>query len=311
MNRNEQRAKSNRDELVERLGAACIKEGANEAAAEPALGLQFYRYSGKTQPNHGVYVPSICVVAQGAKEVQFGDERLRYDPANYLLISLDVPVVSQVVEATPEKPYLALKLDLEPTHIASVMVESGVSAGRTDSSVKSMAVSYLEDDLLDAFVRLIRLLDDPDEFRVVSPLVIREIIYRILKSEQGPRLRQMAVFGGHTHRITKAVQKLRTRFAESLSIEDLAHELGMSVSSFHQHFKTATSMSPLQFQKLLRLQEARRLLLSEDLDASGAAVRVGYDDASQFTREYKRLFGDPPMRDVGRFKQVASSAGKR
>jgi transcriptional regulator GlxA family with amidase domain len=116
----------------------------------------------------------------------------------------------------------------------------------------------------------------------------------------------MAVFGGHTHRITKAVQTLRTKFNEPLSIEDLARDMGMSVSSFHQHFKTATSMSPLQFQKLLRLQEARRLLLSEDLDASGVAVRVGYDDASQFTREYKRLFGDPPMRDVARFKQLST-----
>jgi AraC-like DNA-binding protein len=304
MNRNERRDKANREELVDRLGKTCTKEGANEAAE----GLQFYRYSKPSQPNHGVYEPSICVVAQGAKVVHFGNERLRYDSANYLLISLDVPVVSQVVEATPQKPYLALKLELEATQIASVMVESGVAPGRNDASVKSMDVSVLQEDLLDAFVRLISLLDNADDYRVVAPMVIREIIYRVLKSEQGARLRQMAVFGGHTHRITKAVEKLRNRFAESLSIEDLAHELGMSVSSFHQHFRTATSMSPLQFQKLLRLQEARRLLLVEDLDASSAAVRVGYDDTSQFTREYKRLFGDPPMRDVSRFKQLAVSA---
>jgi transcriptional regulator GlxA family with amidase domain len=138
---------------------------------------------------------------------------------------------------------------------------------------------------------------------------MREIIYRILKSEQGPRLRQMASFGGHTNRIAQAVQMLRSRFAESLSIEQMASDLGMSVSSFHQHFKTATSMSPLQFQKMLRLQEARNLLLSEDLDANYVAVRVGYDDPSQFTREYKRLFGAPPKRDVGRMKQLVTTGG--
>jgi AraC-like DNA-binding protein len=221
---------------------------------------------------------------------------------------MDLPVVAQVVEATPEKPYLGLKLELDSTLIASVSVEAGLSSGRNDSSVKSIAVSPLQGDLLDAFIRLFRLLDTPSDYRVVSPLVTREIIYRLLISDQGPRLKQMAVFGGNTNRITKAVQTLRTRFNESLSIDDMARELGMSVSSFHQHFKTATSMSPLQFQKLLRLQEARRLLLTEDLDAGSAAERVGYDDASQFTREYKRLFGDPPMRDVARFRRPTAVA---
>jgi transcriptional regulator GlxA family with amidase domain len=191
------------------------------------------------------------------------------------------------------------------------MVEAGVSPGRNDASVKSMDVSKMQGNLLDAFIRLIRLLDNPTDYHVISPLVTREIIYRVLTSDQGPRLRQMAVFGGHTHRITKAVQTLQSRFSESLSIENLAQELGMSVSSFHQHFKTATSMSPLQFQKLLRLQEARRLLLTEDFDATTAATRVGYDDASQFSREYKRLFGEPPMRDISRFKQIATAAAVR
>jgi AraC-like DNA-binding protein len=307
MSPNDRRAQANRNELVEILASRCTSDGANPMAE----GLQFYRIPGLTQPVHGLYSPSICIIAQGAKEVQMGEERFRYDPAHFLLCSLDVPVVTQVVEATPEKPFLGLKLDLDPTLIASVSVETGVSPGRTDSSVKSIAVSQLQGDLLDAFVRLFRLLDNPADYHVISPLVTREIIYRLLISEQGPRLRQMAVFGGHTHRVTKAVQTLRTKFSESLSIEDLARELGMSVSSFHQHFKTATSMSPLQFQKLLRLQEARRLLLTEDLDASTVSVRVGYDDASQFTREYKRLFGDPPMRDVARFRQLAGVAPAR
>jgi AraC-like DNA-binding protein len=246
-------------------------------------------------------------VAQGAKDVTIGDEQFRYDPAHFLLCSLDLPVVSQVVEASEEKPYLALKLEFDPALIASVSVEAGVPGGHSDSSVRSIAVSKLEGDLLDAIVRLVRLLENQQDYQMVSPLVMREIIYRLLMSEQGARLRQMAAFGGNSHRITKAVHTLRNRFNEQLSIEDLARDLGMSVSSFHQHFKTATSMSPLQFQKLLRLQEARRLLIAEDMDASSAAGRVGYDDASQFTREYKRLFGEPPMRDVGRFKKLAAS----
>lgn len=296
---------NNKTELVEIVSRRAVLEGTNEVAD----GLNFFKHvTPPVHPHHGVYSPSICIIAQGAKEVQMGEHLFRYDPSQFLLTSFDVPVSTRIVEARPDKPFLGLKMDLEPTLIASVSVEAGVSPGKNDC-VKSIDVGRLEGELLDAFVRLFRLLDCPSDYRVVSPLVIREIIYRLLMSEHGPRLRQMAAYNGHTNRIGKAVQTLRTRFNEALSIEDLARDLGMSVSSFHQHFKTATSMSPLQFQKLLRLQEARRLLLSEDVDASSAALRVGYDDASQFTREYKRLFGDPPMRDVARFKQL-SAAGK-
>ena len=299
------RDENNKSELVEILSRRAVLEGANEIVE----GLNFFKHSTPPpQPHHGVYSPSICIIAQGAKEVQMGEHLFRYDPSQFLLTSFDVPVTTRIVEAQPDKPFLGLKMDLEPTLIASVSVEAGVSPGKNEC-VKSIDVGRLEGELLDAFVRLFRLLDCPNDFRVVSPLVLREIIYRLLISDHGPRLRQMASYNGHTNRIGKAVQTLKTRFNEPLSIEDLARELGMSVSSFHQHFKTATSMSPLQFQKLLRLQEARRLLLTEELDASTAALKVGYDDASQFTREYKRLFGDPPMRDMARFKQL-SAAGR-
>ncbi|MBS2003335.1 MAG: AraC family transcriptional regulator [Candidatus Obscuribacterales bacterium] len=303
MNAKNSRFDANQKELVEKLAALTVEEGTNCVVDN----LECYRWSNPTAPKHGLYSPSMCVIAQGAKEVTFGEERLRYDPANYLLISMDIPVVSQVVEATPAKPYLGFKLEFDPTTIASVIVETGISAGRNEASVKSMAVGSLQDELLDALLRLFRLTDNSDDYRVISPMVMREIIYRLLKSDQGPRLRQMAVFGGNAHRITKAVQILRSKYNQNINIEGLAQELGMSVSSFHQHFKTATSMSPLQFQKTLRLQEARRLLLTEDIDASTAAEMVGYDDASQFSREYKRTFGEPPKRDVGRFKQLASA----
>ncbi len=208
MNCIKKRDETNRNELVEIIARRCVEEGANSMAE----GLNFYKHSTLTPPFHGLYSPSICIIAQGAKEVQMGEERFRYDPANYLLCAMDVPVMSQVVEASSETPFLGLKLDLDPAVITSVSVEAGVAPGRSDSSVRSIDVSKLEGDLLDAFVRLFRLLDNPQDYRVISPMVTREIIYRLLKTEQGPRLRQMATFGGNTHRITQAVQKLRTKF---------------------------------------------------------------------------------------------------
>lgn len=171
--------------------------------------------------------------------------------------------------------------------------------------MKAIDVSPLDAGLLDAVVRLIRLLNSPTDARFLAPLVTREIVYRLLAGEQGDRLRYIAALGGHTHRIAKAIERLRKDFDQPLRIEDLAGELGMSVSGFHHHFKEVTAMSPLQFQKQLRLQEARRLMLDEHLDATSAGYRVGYDDASHFNREYKRLFGAPPMRDVERLRQAA------
>ncbi len=292
---------ANKQEFIERLSKTAMAEGCTPVAGN----LNIYRHDRPTSPTHGLFTASICVVAQGAKEMQLGGEKFRYDPSQFILASLDMPIIGQIVEASPAKPFLCLKLEFDPTIIASVCVEAGLPPARDESSVKSVAVGKLSDQTLDAFVRLTRLFDDQAAYKMVSPLVTREIIYRLLTSEQGPRIKQLASFGGQTHRITKAVQSLQANFREPLSIEKLANELGMSVSSFHQHFKTTTSMSPLQFQKLLRLQEAKRLLVSENLDAGTAAMKVGYEDASQFSREYKRLYGAPPRRDLGRLKKVA------
>jgi AraC-like DNA-binding protein len=184
------------------------------------------------------------------------------------------------------------------------MVEAGYSSPQRSSNVKAIDVSPLDANLLNAVVRLVRLLDSPAEAYVLAPLIKREIIYRLLMGKQGNRLRQIAVLGGYTHHIARAVERLRKEFDQPLRIENLARELGMSVSGFHQHFKAVTAMSPLQFQKQLRLQEARRLMLGQNLDASSTAYRVGYDDASHFNREYKRLFGEPPMRDVERLREA-------
>jgi AraC-like DNA-binding protein len=185
------------------------------------------------------------------------------------------------------------------------MVEAGYVSPRSQAPVKAINVSPLDASLLDAVVRLVRLIDNPTEARVLAPLVTREIVYRLLRGEQADRLRHIAVLGGYTSPITRAIERLRKNFDQPLRIDDVAREIGMSVSGFHHHFKAVTAMSPLQFQKQMRLQEARRLMLGEHLDAASAAFRVGYDDASHFNREYKRLFGLPPMRDVERLRETA------
>lgn len=300
------RDEADREELAERT-ARVVGEAAE---TQPQPGLYFYSSPSRTEPVHGVYHPAFCVIAQGAKEVLLGEDRFRYDAENYLLATVGLPATSRVVEATPEKPYLAVRVDLDPALVASVMVEAGVPSQRADASVRAMDVSPLDAGLRDAVLRLVRLLDAPADYRVLAPLVTREIVYRLLKGNQGDRLRQAAVVGGQTHRVARAVERLRKDFDKPLGVEALAKESSMSLSAFHHHFKAVTAMSPLQFQKQLRLQEARRLLLREDVDAASAGFRVGYEDPSHFSREYKRLFGEPPMRDVGRLKVAASSVSR-
>jgi AraC-like DNA-binding protein len=217
-------------------------------------------------------------------------------------------MTAQVVEASVHRPYLGLRLTLDPAVVASVMVESGIVQSRGDAGVKAVDVSALDADLLDATVRLMRLIERPGEYRAVAPLVIREIVYRLLTGPQSGRMRHLATLGGQAHRMVRAVQKLREKFDKQLRIESIARELGMSLSGFHAHFKAVTAMSPLQFQKQIRLQEARRLMLSENLDAAEAGYRVGYDDASHFSRDYKRHFGEPPMRDVERLREPAGAS---
>lgn len=293
------------EELVRRISRALPRDGRNE----PIPGLRLHRASRPTELRHGVYDPSFCVIAQGSKEVLLGQERYRYDPAHYLLATVELPVVSHVTKASPEEPYLALSLRLDPAVISAVMVEAGPESSRSTAPVRAIDVSPLDDDLLDAVVRLVRLIETPGDAAFLAPLVSREIIYRLLKGTQGARLRQIATQDGNVYRIAHAVERLRRELDQPLDIEAMAQELGMSVSSFYHHFKAVTAMSPLQFLKRLRLQEARRLMLSENLDATRAAFRVGYSDASHFNREYKRLFGLPPLRDIERLRRAATANG--
>lgn len=298
------RMEADRAELAERIGKATPRDGSVEI--QPGLFLN--RVS---VPDHRVYTalqPSLCVIAQGSKKIFLGDECLQYDPAHYLITTLSgLPASGCVIEASPQRPYLGLRLLLDPAVVTSLMVEAGVAAPLGDGgSVRGADVSKLNADLLDATVRLVRLTERQAEYRVLAGLVIREIIYRLLNGAQVARLSQVATLGGQTHRMVRAVERLRQSYDKPLRIETVADELGMSVSGFHAHFKAVTAMSPLQFQKQLRLQEARRLMLSENLDAGEAGFRVGYEDQSHFSRDYKRHFGEPPMRDVERMRKAAA-----
>jgi AraC-like DNA-binding protein len=302
--REDRRRQADQEELVERIARALPHDG----TVEPQPGLHFRRCSRPTERIHGFHEAAFCVIAQGSKDLILGEERFRYDPAHYLITTVDLPMIGQVVEASPERPWLRVRLVLDPSVVTSVMTESGVVQARGDGvGVKSIDVSPLDANLLDATLRLVRLIDAPDEYRIVAPLVIREIIYRLLMGAQASRMRHLARLGGQAHRMVRAVEKLRENFDKPIRIQKVARELGMSVSGFHAHFRAMTGISPLQFQKHLRLQVAQRLMLSEDLDAAEAGYRVGYDDASHFSREYKRHFGEPPMRDVERLRELATA----
>jgi AraC-like DNA-binding protein len=296
-----QRMHANREEMVSLLAQAIREDG----TLQPLKGLYLSRTSVPLKRVHSVTEPSVAVIAQGSKEVLLGESRYHYDPSRYLLTTVELPRVSQVLEASRERPYLAVRLELAPALVSSVMVEATDSLPGERAKVRAIDVSPMDSNLLDAFVRLLRLLDSPADAQVLMPLITREIIYRLLIGEQGARLRHLVMEGGYTPHIALAVRRLRQDFDQPLRVETLARELGMSVSSLQHHFKAVTEMSPLQFQKRLRLQEARRLMLSEDLDAASAAYRVGYQDASHFNREYKSLFGVPPMRDVQSLREEA------
>ncbi|HJQ26290.1 MAG TPA: AraC family transcriptional regulator [Blastocatellia bacterium] len=296
--RKSQRMQNDREELVERMARALPADGVSEVFPGLVLG----RSSRLTEQLHTVFQPAFCVIAQGSKQVLLGEEGFRYDPMHYLISTVALPIVSQVVEASEERPYFSLRLDLDTALVASVIMESGIEVKKGDAGVKAMDVSSMDADMLDAVVRLARLLDTPDEMQVLAPLIIREIVYRLLRGEQGARLGHLLATGGDTRRISKAVEQLRENFDQPLRIESIARALGMSVSGFHHHFKSVTTMSPLQFQKQIRLQEARRLMLGEDLDAASAGFRVGYEDPSYFSRDYKKLFGAPPQRDIARLR---------
>lgn len=298
-------------ELVQRIEQFTKYEGFTDTAIDA---VQLIRADHPTTGTLTIYEPSVCIIAQGQKQVILGNEILHYDPANYLVASVDVPVMGQVLEATPEKPYLCFRLALDTQQISDLLLASGDGSGKTAqlkiSPRRGLFVSQANTPLLDAVLRLMRLLETPADIPVLAPLLMREIIYRLLQGEQGETLAQIALADSHAQQIGKVINTLKRDYHKNLRIDDLAREACMSSSSLHAHFKTITNMTPLQYQKQLRLQEARRLLFAEQLDAATASHRVGYESPSQFNREYHRLFGLPPVRDIARLRSSNALLGE-
>ncbi|ELA9423319.1 AraC family transcriptional regulator [Vibrio parahaemolyticus] len=264
----------------------------------PISGLRFSRWTTPTPPTSYTHNPSICVIAQGRKRVLLGEESFIYDANHFLISSVDLPIIANIIEASEEQPYLGLIMELELTEISQLIVDSELAFTQAKEAQKGIAVGELSESLLDAFVRLAELLDEGQNIKILAPIIKREIFYRLLMSEQGTRLHQIVTAGSHSHQIAKAIDWLKNNFVKPLSVGDLASYTGMSKSSFYTHFRSMTSLTPLQFQKKLRLSEARRLMLTENLDAMAATFKVGYESPSQFSREYSRLFGAPPSKDI-------------
>ncbi|HWL71981.1 MAG TPA: AraC family transcriptional regulator [Geminicoccus sp.] len=289
------------EELAGLIGRHVADEGIHPCAI-PRLAL--IRSRQRTEPVHVVYQPSLCVVAQGAKQVMLGERVLRYAPGQFLVVSVDLPIVGQVIQAEPDRPYLALQLHLDPAMLAALLLELGPGPSPAPDPGPGLLLSTLDANLLGALVRLLRLLDQPVDIPVLAPLIEREILYRLLRGEQTAMLRQIAVVESRLQQVNRAISWIKRNFTAPFSIEAVAREARMSPSALHQHFKAVTAMSPLQYQKQLRLQEARRLLLAQARDAADVGHEVGYDSPSQFSREYRRLFGAPPTRDITRLRDT-------
>ncbi|GIP51077.1 AraC family transcriptional regulator [Paenibacillus vini] len=265
-------------------------------------GLRLIRSSRLSEPVYSVYEPSLCVVAQGSKVVMLGQEVYQYDPSSYLTASVHLPITGQVVGASSESPYLSLQILFDMNQMLDVIQVSGEVIRPEKETSRGLRVSRVNDTLLDAVLRLLKLVETPRDIPVLAPYIMREIIYRVLQNENSAALMQFAMTGSHAHRIAGVVEKLNREFAQPLRVEELAAEARMSASSLHEYFKQVTGMSPIQFQKQIRLQEARRLLFSGSIDAAEAAFQVGYESPSHFSREYARMFGMPPVRDVRRLR---------
>lgn len=286
--------------------ARWTEQGEMHTTAIPGLAL--FRRQEPSGPVSGIYEPSVCLVTQGAKVVQFGDESLVYDAQHYLITAVHIPTLVRVTEASREKPYLGLRLKLDLREVSQLMLDSNLPKPPAQQTSRGMATGEVTPQLVGAFERLVALLDDPMDIPIMTPVIQREIVYRLLTGDQGERLRQIASTGSQSSQIARAIDWLKGNFSSPLRIEDLASKVNMSTSTFHHHFRTLTAMSPLQYQKMLRLNEARRLMLAERLDATTAAFNVGYESASQFSREYGRVFGAPPLRDINRMRQASATA---
>lgn len=284
--------------------ARWTEQGEQRITAVP--GLSLFRHTAPTDPIGGLYEPSVCVVAQGAKRVILGEDSFVYDAHHYLITSVHLPTIVRVIDASGEKPYLGLMLKLDLREVSQMMLDSHLPPPRAQQSSRGMATGKMTIPLLDAFRRLIGLLESEHDIPILGPIIQKEILYRLLVGDQGARLRQIASAGSPTQLIGRVIEWMKEKFDQPLRVDELAAKVGMSRSAFHHHFRSVTGLSPLQFQKRLRLHEARRLMLVEHMDAASTAFQVGYESPSQFSREYKRMFGDPPSRDIASLRQMAA-----
>jgi len=291
----ETRAQQKRSELAQKIASLM---GSKEKWVTDVPGLILVRRTKVVSPGCGTYEPSIAVIAQGRKEVELGKRTFVYDESRYLLTSVDLPIVSRPLEASKERPLLAISLALDIAVVRELFSKDELQLASTASDNPAMATGETTAELLDACCRLVQLLETPKDIPFLSGLIQREIIYRILQGPEAARLRAIATRGDQSQRTTKAISWIKSNFAKPLRVQELARIAGMGVSTFHNHFRALTAMSPLQYQKRLRLQAARSRMLIDGLDATSAAFEVGYESPSQFNREYRRFFGRPPIRDI-------------
>jgi AraC-like DNA-binding protein len=275
---------------------------ANGDYATPVAGLTLHRRSAAASPMPCIYGFGLGVIAQGSKQVMLGEKVYDYTPGEAMLTTVDLPVVSNVTLASPQTPFLGLMLSIDPSLVLQLASDMGLDQAPQGCAAQSIAFKVLDPAVLACLIRLVRLSGEPALAPFLAPLVQREIVIRLLSGPFGPLLRHVVVVGSPRQQIAKAVNWLKQHFSDTLRVDALAASVHMSPSTFRQHFRNVTGMSPLQYQKQLRLQEARQLMLSQDIDAGSAGVRVGYDSASQFSREYARLFGAPPLRDIQRMR---------
>ena len=252
---------------------------------------------------HGLANPAMCIVAQGAKKVFLGSEVFDYDASQMLVYSVVLPISGLITKASPTEPFLCLKVELDPERIANLTMRVYPDGLPQNPKNLAICVTHSEPEIIRSSVRLVELMSQPDDAEWIAPLVVEEILIRLLRSPIGGRVAQIGQEGSRVQRVAKAVSWVRTNFDRPLDVERLAGLVNMSVSTFHQHFKAVTAMSPLQYQKVLRLHEARRLMLSKMMDAGTACRMVGYVSASQFTREYGRFFGTAPMKDIAKIRE--------
>ncbi|MES2606176.1 MAG: AraC family transcriptional regulator [Pseudomonadota bacterium] len=281
-------------ELAQLIDRYSSSDGMHDTAI---AGLQCIRASQVGMGVPDVFVPCLCVIVQGRKQVMLEEEIYGYEPSQYLAASVDLPIVGQVTEASAERPYLCIKVDIDSRMLSELIAQTGNPPAGNDSA-RGVFVGKLEDGLADAVLRLARLLDTPADIHTLAPLYLREVHYRLLQSEHGATFTQLAIPDSNMRKVANVIQRLRSAVAEPICIDELAAHASMSSSSLHHHFKQVTAMSPLQYQKRLRLTQARQIMLAESTDAATTAYRVGYESASQFSREYSRMFGAPPIRDI-------------